>query len=382
MILIPKFISLDTSTISKLAKSYFGDDRKARQNAISVRDGMIRANWFLTLTSDHLWELAQHSNENVVISRFKFLRTFDNLAWIWNFEKTGIGCFLDIDCFEMNAFLEKGANTKHEIVDMVREQLLVVGSGTDLFRDEDYDLWLRLFDECKPGLARSQSVASILRTEPVKGIREKKLREFLNAKYEDLGDLPRQAAKLANVMAGQIKEFGDKRVKGADILAKNFYQQTLEHVGDVQAAARSGASDTAFIEAIAKEFGVPKHLLDLDMTVGELGDWGYFSESLRTYSRKLRCELTLDFVKPQDLIGWSLRLALGDYQNKANRVSGSDFGDRQLACLLPYLDSCEVDKRTMEYLRQIERKQDPIADFLNHRFKCSDPQELLKLLPS
>ena len=58
MIVIPRFISLDTSTIAKLAKAFFSGDSSTRNEVIAVRDGLIDANWFLTLTCDHLVELA------------------------------------------------------------------------------------------------------------------------------------------------------------------------------------------------------------------------------------------------------------------------------------------------------------------------------------
>lgn len=381
MIVLPRFVSLDTSTITKLSKDFFGSDDLKRADVIAVRDGLMDRGWFLTLTSDHLIELAQHADNDIVVSRFKFLRTWQNLAWIWDVEKNGIGSFLDLDCFEIRAFIDKRRLSKKTIVDDVKSELLVIGLGAELFRDEDYDLWLQLADESKPGLAKSQSAVSILRSDPVPGVNDMKLSEFLNAEYEDVNDLPEKVRQLASVMAKQIKTHGDKRVEDAEDLAAGFYRQTVKHIGDIAVAQESNRNETAFIESVAAVFEIPASVIDLEMTVGDLGDWGHFSLMLKIYSRKLGRPLSLEEVRPDKLPSWSLRLKLRDFQNQADKVSGSDFGDRNLACLIPYLDSCEVDKRTMDYLRQITSKKQPDFDYLNHWFRCGDYRRLLEFLP-
>ena len=380
MIILPRFVSLDTSTVSNLASDYYSGESSKRDNAKMFRDGLIEAGWYLTVSSDHLIELAQHANVGVVVSRFKFLRTFKNLAWIRNVEGTGIGSFLDIDCFEIRAVVDQKLRSKKLIANQVRKHLLVASTGDDLFRDRDVDLWIKLANQAKPGLLKSQSTASILRTEPVEGVREMKLREFLSADYRDVKDIPRMAREFAAGMATQIEKHGDKRVKGADDLAKDFYKQTLGHIGDIQAGQALRDGDSAFIESLAVAFAIPASVINLDMTVGQLGDWAHFSMMLQKYSRKLGRAITLEHVKPHELLGWSLRLNLRDYQNQAKRVSGSDFGDRNLAYMLPYLDSCEVDKRTLDYLRRFASHNNPEFDYLNHRFKCNDYRTLLATL--
>ena len=209
-----------------------------------------------------------------------------------------------------------------------------------------------------------------------------KLREFLNVEYEDTNDIPRKAGQLASVMAKQIEKHGDKRVSGAEGLAKGFYKQTLRHIGEIQTAQKANQSSSAFIEGVASVFEIPSSVVNMDMTVGQLGDWGHFSRMLRIYSRKLQRAISLEDVKPNQLPGWSLRLKLRDFQNQANSVSGSDFGDRNLASLLPYLESCEVDKRTLDYLRRFASKSDSEFSYLNHRFKCGDYRKIRECLPA
>ena len=381
MIISPRYIALDTSTISKMAKAYFSADMVARKSAESVRNWLFNENWILTLSCDHLLELAQHSNEDIVVSRFRFLKTFPHLAWVKNIEQTGIGSFLDVDCLEIQAFIDDPTQTKKSIVDRVRDQILFVGSGDELFRDSDYRLWIQLARESKHASPRSQSTASLLRAEPVQGLRQLKLHEFLNTGPMSKADIKKNISRLAAVMAEQIRRHGDKRIANAEALATEFYSQTWQHITDVQNAMASNNGESAFVEAIAVHFGIPARMIDFNMTVGQLGDWGHFSMMLRIYSRKLGFSLSLEVVQPEVLPGWSLRLALSDYQNQANNVSGSDFGDRTLACMIPYLDSCEVDKRTMDYLRRITDRNQSQFDYLRHWFKCSEFSQIPKSLP-
>lgn len=381
MIVQPRFLSLDTSTIAKLARDFFGECGVKRSEVIAVRDELTDRGWFLTLTCDHLIELAQHFNHETVVSRFKFLQTFKNLAWIWNVEKSGIGSFLDVDCLEIQAFIHNRTYSKKKIVENVRGQLICIGTGNELFRPSDYDLWHKLAEESKRGLAKSQATASILRTEPVQGINQLKLCEFLNADYEQVKDIPRILERLAEEMANQIKTHGDSRVQNEKELAKTFYQQTLQHIDDIRAMQKSGKSETALIECVGAVFGIPASAICLEMTVGQLAEWGHFSMMLKLYSRKLGYTLTLEDVKPEDLPGWSLRSELRDFQNQADSVNGSDFGDCSLACLIPYLDSCEVDKRTMDYLRRITSRKTSTIDYLNHWFRCGDHLQIIKSLP-
>lgn len=382
MIVQPRFLSLDTSTIAKLARDFFGECGAKRSEVIAIRDELIDRGWFLTLTCDHLIELAQHFNNETVVSRFKFLQTFKNLAWIWNVEKSGIGSFLDVDCLEIQTLIDNRPCNKRKIVEIVRGQLFCVGTGDELFRSSECDLWYKLAEESKWGLAKSQAAASILRTEPVQGINQLKLCEFLNADYEHVKDIPGMLARLAARMANQIKRHGDGRVQNEKELAKEFYRQTHAHIDDIQAMQKSGKSKSALIESVGAVFGIPASAINLEMTVGQLSEWGHFSMMLKLYSRKLGYTLTLEDVKPGDLPGWSLRSELRDFQNQADSVSGSDFGDCSLASMIPYLDSCEVDKRTMDYLRRITSRKTSTIDYLNHWFRCGDHLQIIRSLPT
>ena len=119
--------------MAKLARDFHSGEEAKHAEVIKVRDNLVNSGWYLTVTSDHLIELAQHARDEIVISRFKFLQTFENLAWIWNVEKTGIGSFLDIDCFEIREVVDHEATTRAEVVDEVRNNLIVTGTGNELF---------------------------------------------------------------------------------------------------------------------------------------------------------------------------------------------------------------------------------------------------------
>jgi hypothetical protein len=121
-----------------------------------------------------------------------------------------------------------------------------------------------------------------------------------------------------------------------------------------------------------EQAGIPKELIDPEMTIGEIGELAVYAEQLKIFSRNLNpsCSISMRDVTPDTLPSYALERGLAGIQRKAERVSGSDIGDRQLAPLAFYVDVIEVDKRTFEYVRQL-RRAEPNLDQLLGRFLAS-----------
>jgi hypothetical protein len=81
-------------------------------------------------------------------------------------------------------------------------------------------------------------------------------------------------------------------------------------------------------------------------------------------------------VPPDSLPSYVLQQKLASVQQKADRVSGSDLGDRYLAPLALYADAVEVDKRTLEFLRQVTRAEPRLASLTTRFFRSSDYLEV------
>jgi hypothetical protein len=64
-------------------------------------------------------------------------------------------------------------------------------------------------------------------------------------------------------------------------------------------------------------------------------------------------------------------------QERAERVSGSDLSDADIAVLVNYATIVEVDRRTCEYFRQIARAEPRFANCLQRVVRSSDYTKLL-----
>ncbi|MGH7135500.1 MAG: hypothetical protein ACREHD_07150 [Pirellulales bacterium] len=114
------------------------------------------------------------------------------------------------------------------------------------------------------------------------------------------------------------------------------------------------------------------------MTIGEIGELAVYAEQLKIFGRNLKpsCTVSMRDVPPDTLPSYGLERALAGIQRKAERVSGSDIGDRQLAPLAFYAHFVEVDKRTFEYARQIRRANANLNELLGRFVPSSDYTEI------
>jgi hypothetical protein len=63
---------------------------------------------------------------------------------------------------------------------------------------------------------------------------------------------------------------------------------------------------------------------------------------------------------------------LSQIQQKTPRVTGSDIGDRRLAVMSLYADGPEVDKRTHDYLRQVQNSDTSLKAIIGPYFRGPD----------
>src|ERR1700746_2161988 len=75
MIAAPKFVALDTASISHAAANPGDNDVKRMLDAFSHR------NWIPFLTDHHLEEIAGHQNDEVFEMRLDFLRRLPSIAY-------------------------------------------------------------------------------------------------------------------------------------------------------------------------------------------------------------------------------------------------------------------------------------------------------------
>ncbi len=371
-IVASRFLCLDSSTIAKLTKAC------SESGVCATRSEIESRGWIPVISLSHLQEMGQIENRDVFEARLRYLKGFRLLATIKTADlRPGFGDFLDIDATEIRNFLESPSASPADIVERVRQDLFTVWESRELLAAPPRVL-SEFMAEVVPIRDKSQETASVLRADPIPGIKEMTLEEFAKSQLETAsrGKIERTSA----MMASQLGEYGDKRLNDTDKVASNFYSDVMEIMSSVDGDSPPTTAEE-FIARVRKLFKIPESRINRKMKIDDLGALVQFSLTLRIYGRKLKRSISLTDVGPENLPSWSLRGALRDIQNKADRVSGSDYCDCSLAALGLYTSACEVDKRTFEYLNQIRKKGQTLCPETEKVFRVKDINNLVDVLP-
>jgi len=378
-LIVPRYLCLDTSTIGKLAKAAASDHAKSSNLAIQIRQEIQNRGWLLVFTLEHLLEIAQHDDIGVVNQRLAYLREFEMLASIRSFDGSSRpGSFLDVDSFEIAAVTESTEKLSlSEIVKRVRDQIFVVKASKELLGGTQDEIEL-LCDNARPLRDKSQVVTSISRTDPA-AVKQVKLKDVVDFEIQDGVSRRATVGDEAIKMTTELTETGDHRLTNHEEISQRFYLGVLKLLGGLEGEVQI-KNGNDLIERLREKFDLPKELISLEMTVGELSSLINFSLNLRIYSRCHGRKLTLRDVTPEELPSWSFRQKLEECQQRAVRVEGNNSIDRKLAVMALYADACEVDKRTLEYISQIRRKWSGPAPSASNVFRVRNIEELLPLI--
>lgn len=372
MIVQPKYVSLDTATLGRLARDFWSESPQSREDARQFIEKLTELNAYIILSFTHLQELFRHERDEVVRDRFAFLARLPMIAWPRPYNNAWFtGAMTDMGAAELHAFVHDGVRGLVSIRDRVRENLWETGVGSDMFVAEN-EVWEPFFDQCRLSTEKDRYVASFSRTNP-SDVNERTIAQMKAEMHLAPMDLDQRVRRLAVDLANQVRSSGDEKLNNVDRHAFAFAEGTRNRV---QAMLATGQD---FTEQVCKKFGVPESMINNGMTVGELGELGILAEKLKTIGRSLSPSVEVDLtdVPPQSLPILTFDRALHRIQQSAARVAGSDLGDASLAYLSLYADATEVDKRTAEYLKRIGRSNSPIGQLIGPIFKTTDPAQLL-----
>ena len=379
-LIIPQYLCLDTATIGKLAQAAYSKDRSKASLALEIRDAIQRHGWLVLFTAEHLLEICQHENEGTILERMKYLRGFEWLATIRPFNNDSRpGSFIDVDLHEISAVLNSdGESSFADVVAQVRAEVFDVRKSNDTLGGTVEEI--RLFAEKARQLhKKSQLTTSVARTDPA-GVKQKRLRDFVDTMLEDRSARQSVFEHESTKMTAELESMGDHRLRQHGEISNDFYDGVLQMLDDLETHSpiRDGSD---LIERLARKFNVPVSMVSPRMTVGEFSALIFFSMNLSIYSRGLGRRLTLQDITPKQLPSWRLREQLEACQNRADRVEGGNSIDRRLAGLAFYADACEVDKRTLEYLRQIRQRENK-SHVLDNAFRVRGIEDLLSIVTS
>jgi hypothetical protein len=359
----PILAVFDSATIGKVSGDYWSPEKGRRDKARSFIARLRERGVHVAIALNHVSELLRYDDDAVARDRLRFLCALPMIAWVRPYDRNWFpGGFLDLVTRELDAVVRGNSRNWRAIVDQVRPDLWETGTGSEMFGQNNERLWSFIRSEAKRQHKTEMHVASVARTDPGE-LFSLKLREVLSFPKRPKGERPAYMSLFVEQIQRQLAKHGDPRLQTSRDAAIGLAVNTLKQIE----AAEADAGDA--IRLILEPAGIPVELIDPEMTIGEIGELAVYAEQLKIFSRNLNPSRTLNMrdVPPDTSPSYALERRLAAIQRKAERVSGSDIGDRQLAPLAFYSDFVEVDKRTFEYMRQI-RRVDPNLDELFGRF--------------
>jgi len=371
MLLTSKIVVFDSSTLGKISRDYWSQDVTSREKARSFIAELKHHGVLIVFTFHHVCELLRYSNNEVIRDRLRFLRSLPLIAWLRPYNREWFpGMISDLISRELHTVVHESSQSWREIVSKVRPELWETGVGYEMFA-EDVVLHPEFINGLKRHHEKEILVASLARTDPGYN-RDTKVSEILNQRFRTEDEIKAFVPQFIAAMQRQLNCHGDKRLSSSADIAVDHANKTLQSIRGID---RLGGD---IIEELLRISGVPNELVHAEMTLGDLGELGVYIKRLKMLAKSLNpsVELTMKDVPPNTMPSYVLERKLASIQRKAERVSGSDMGDRHIAPLILYADAIEVDKRTCEYLKQVRRSEPELASLMGQFFTSSDYSQI------
>lgn len=367
----PHFVVLDSATLGKASRDYWSQESTLREKARAFLARLVDQAVYITFTFTHVCELLRHNDQSVVRDRLRFLKALPLIAWLRPYDRNWFpGDIPDLLRKELHTVVHDSKRDWRAIVEHVRTDLWETGTGGEMFVDDDH-LWSVLQQEFQRQEKNEQYVASVARTDPGN------INDLTVGEAKQLPKRPKEERlafmrRFAATMRKQLECHGDPRLERPHEVAADFATRRLDDLG------RFEAGDGDPIQLMLEYHGVPADLVTDDMTVGDVGALAVYSKQLNLLSEGLRprAPVSLRNIPANTLPSYVLERRLAAVQRKAFRVSGSDLGDGHIAPLVLYADGVEADKRTCEYLTQVQRACPAIAGLMGHFFRSTDYAEI------
>lgn len=363
----PHFVALDSSTLGKVSRDFWSPEKQLREKARTFVKDLQNRNVFITLTLTHIIELLGPEDELLVKNRISFLRGLPFIAWLRPYGRIQFpGSIHDLLRHELHSVIHTAKCDWQSIIDHVRTDIWATGVGCELFVNDDLG-WSMLQEYAQNLQRRGQYVASVVRTDPgnVKSLTIADSKKMPKRPKAERGSFTRQ---FATTMKKQLDQHGDKRLEATDLAAFDFANNMIK---DIQKFEAAGGDP---IQRMFEYYGIPQDLVTDEMSVEDIGQLAVYVKQLNLISKKIhpQTKVTVQEVPIDTLPSYVLQQRLAKIQEKAARVSGSDFGDGYIVPLILYADSVEVDKRTYEYLNQVQRSCPAIGSLMGHFFRSID----------
>lgn len=360
----PKLIAFDSSVLMDISNDFYHEDNEKNQKANEILNYIKQNGIVPVITWHHIEELLAHSNESIAIGSLNFLKVFPVVAYIkCPSIPNHVGSIIDIEALEVKNII----NFKHislgDNVCKTKQHLFEYCSGFELIGPYiDNVSMLRSMVISKEN--KKREIASISRANSIK-TKETDLSVLRNGNFRS----PEEAFVILNAMQSSLEEElslkGDQKLSNPKETASTFLAEVYE--SGIEMLKSNGSVEERYLKSIGLTVEETKELKNIE----QIQYLAIFKKRREVISRSLSINerLKVTEVEEKKCPSWLLWKELNKIRVKAEKASGSDLNDSYLASLVYYADITIVDKRTNEYLNQIERKYKHIADLMKKYVK-------------
>jgi hypothetical protein len=341
----PRFVILDTATISRAAK--YPTDVQVKE----LLRIFHRGDWIPFVTF-HQLEEASLGNSKDFRKRFDFLRSLPHVGYLALPEnRASIGKCTDLQIFEIECLAAHPNATHAEIIEAVRPKVCSgFGAGEEIV---NFEFWEHYREKEAP--KRRQRFAELANTNHF-------LIFDINQKLPEKGEIIQvcskqeallRAKQQANWLGRQICERGDHRGINPQTTATGFLQEIIQECRDEDFAAGKLSYDEFLERAGVKRDRMPANPTEEDFICEAA-----FVMEIEAIARRLlknKNEL-LHVVRKEQLPSW---VVWNELHRKILRMPKSQIGngnDKNIAAFGLYVDVLDVDKRIVEMLQQSSRE--------------------------
>lgn len=346
-LILPRTLMLDSSTLNGMERDFWQQPKRRRLERVlrTIED----QGWVMVLTAHHFIELLRHENDQVAEGRLRFLHWIagrPQVAWIQTAGRAGgLGTALDVVAREIEAQLRYGADPL-AIVERVREQILRFGPPpVSEWRDLD-----AIRPVLRASMEREREVASIIAADSTMPS-EETIGELRKVATRSPSEAQRVVRQMGGLLGEELTAKGDRRLRAPGSVAQRFMDSVAAELPEMN------DDSSIAIDQMIRHAGMDPDDVSDDLTFGE---FSYLLESRRKIEICAQVvglsASDVTHVSIGSLPSLQLQQALKLRRLRAHpRASGGDLTDAYLAGFTPYFDHVIVDRRTHEYLRQIDR---------------------------
>ena len=374
-----KLIGMDTSTLAGLAGDLYSSVPARKRDGEQFVAELSARGWLPVVMFESVKELVQHGNDRTVDNRISMFNKFSQVAHVDSVKYPGVpGTICDVLAREVRAFQSATTSDVLSIAMAVRADLFGYCDGRILAR------WLIewvniLRPIIQDGHEREKHLSSISHID-IMGVSDKRVQDFRMDYRVDRDAIEHHHRSLEDEVNTLLRLRGVKGVDHGEF-AKQF---ALDSASELTALLGPDGSCTFedLKKRLLRDYGIDTNRLNDEMTVGEVAEMAGFNHKLKVASRALGLSqaVTVGDIPIDKCPSEMVRIGLDRCRRSAPRAQTGDLMDSHLASLACYCDLTIVDKRTREYLHQLQLKNETVKELMGRVESLSKYTDLLHLL--